>query len=144
MTLSHLDWYQSKIYTSYVLAQAKLHDELESDPKRLREDEINYVKQLVQKRSNEGQMNTIEMQKAVEAYTERAYNTIEFVIREILGEDNYTLEFDKVFLERGFEGNSIRKILYLMDKVRTLFDMREIAIHFLFKIAQREVRLSII
>lgn len=50
------------------------------------------------------------MQKAIEAYTERTYNTIEYICREILGEDNYTLEFDKVFLERGFEGNSIKKI----------------------------------
>jgi hypothetical protein len=68
------------------------------------------------------------MQKALAAYSERAYNTIEYLCKEIIGEEAYMLEFDKVFLERGYEGDILKKVTYLMEKVRSMFDIKEKAI----------------
>ena len=52
------------------------------------------------------------------AYIERSYNTIEFLMKEYLTEELYTLEYDKIFLEKDFDGKLVDKLYYLLDKVR--------------------------
>lgn len=59
-------------------------------------------------------------------------------MKELLTEDFYTLEFDQIFIERNFDGSSYKKLYYLLDKVRSLFTLRDQAISFLSKISERE------
>jgi hypothetical protein len=59
-------------------------------------------------------------------------------LKELLTEDFYTLEFDQIFIERNFDGSSYKKLYYLLDKVRSLFTLRDQAISFLSKISERE------
>jgi hypothetical protein len=63
---------------------------------------------------------------------------VEYLLKELLTEDFYTLEFDQIFIERNFDGSSYKKLYYLLDKVRSLFTLRDQAISFLSKISDRE------
>ena len=63
-------------------------------------------------------------------------------MKELLTEDFYTLEFDQIFIERNFDGSSYKKLYYLLDKVRSLFTLRDQAISFLSKISERELVLK--
>lgn len=63
---------------------------------------------------------------------------MEYLLKELLTEDFYTLEFDQIFIERNFDGSSYKKLYYLLDKVRSLFTLRDQAISFLSKISERE------
>jgi hypothetical protein len=63
---------------------------------------------------------------------------VEYLLKELLTEDFYTLEFDQIFIERNFDGSSYKKLYYLLDKVRSLFTLRDQAISFLSKISERE------
>lgn len=59
-------------------------------------------------------------------------------MKELLTEDFYTLEFDQIFIERNFDGSSYKKLHYLLDKVRSLFTLRDQAISYLSKVSERE------
>ena len=74
------------------------------------------------------------------SYIDRCYLTIEFLLKEYLGEEIYTLEYDKIFLEKDFEGRLVDKLYYLLDKVRSLTFLRDTLLSFLQKIDLREVR----
>ena len=80
-----------------------------------------------------------DLTRVCNAYIERCYNTIEFLMKEYLSEELYTLEYDKIFLEKDFEGNLVDKLYYLLDKVRSLIFLRDTIISFLGKIDSREV-----
>jgi hypothetical protein len=60
-------------------------------------------------------------------------------LKEYLGEELYTMEYDKIFLEKDFEGRLVDKLYYLLDKVRSLTFMRDTIFAFLQKIDAREV-----
>lgn len=50
---------------------------------------------------------------------------MEYLLKELLTDDFYSLEFDQIFIERNFEGSSYKKLHYLLDKVRSLSTLRD-------------------
>ena len=93
----------------------------------LKEDEIDYIKLLISRKLKDPKMNqgSPEIVKICDVQIPRAYNTVEYLLKELLTEDFFTLEFDQIFIERNFEGSSYKKLHYLLDKVRTLFTLRD-------------------
>ena len=79
------------------------------------------------------------MLKICSTYTERSYNTILLLLKEFLTEDFYTLEYDKIFLEKDFDGNHVNKLNYLLEKIRSLYYLRGQVLSFLPKVYNREV-----
>ena len=67
----------------------------------LKEDEIDYVKLMVTKKLKDPK-NTPEVVKICEQNIPRAFNTIEYLLKEILSEQYFTWEFDPMFHERNF------------------------------------------
>jgi hypothetical protein len=106
----------------------------------LKEDEIDYIKLLISRKLKDPKMNQMspEIIKICDVQIPRAYNTVEYLLKELLTEDFYSLEFDQIFIERNFEGSSYKKLHYLLDKVRSLSALRDYAISFLSKISDRE------
>jgi hypothetical protein len=106
----------------------------------LKEDEIDYIKLLISRKLKDPKMSQIspEIVKICDVQIPRAYNTVEYLLKELLTEDFYSLEFDQIFIERNFEGSSYKKLHYLLDKVRSLFNLRDQAISYLSKISERE------
>lgn len=82
---------------------------------------------------------TADMQRVCNSYIDRCYVSIEYLLQEYLGEELYTNEYDKIFLEKGFEGRLVDKLFYLLDKVRNLAFLKDTIINFLQKIDSREV-----
>jgi hypothetical protein len=135
------------MYTEYVVNQVSSKDELESDQLRIRSDEINFVKQQLRQRTRDVKDQTnlsADLTRVCTAYIERCYNTIEFLMKEYLSEELYTLEYDKIFLEKDFEGKLVDKLYYLLDKVRSLIFLRDTIIPFLGKIDSREVSFNLL
>ena len=62
----------------------------------LKEDEIDYIKLLISRKLKDPKMNqsSPEIVKISEVQIPRAYNTVEYLLKELLTEDFYTLEFD--------------------------------------------------
>lgn len=86
------------------------------------------------------QMNlSPDMLRVCSVYMDRCNNTIEFMIKEYLSEEFYKMEFDRIINEKDFDGRLLDKLYYLLDKVRSLFFLRDILIQFLQKIDNREV-----
>ena len=54
--------------------------------------------------------------------------------KELLSDTYYMIEFDKLFLERDFEGNLVKRLLYLLDRLKSFFSFREEAMAFLSKV----------
>ena len=106
----------------------------------LKEDEIDYIKLLISRKLKDPKMNQTspEIIKICDVQIPRAYNTVEYLLKELLTDDFYSLEFDQIFIERNFEGSSYKKLHYLLDKVRSLSALRDQAISFLSKISDRE------
>ncbi len=62
----------------------------------LKEDEIDYIKLLISRKLKDPKINQTspEIVKIFEVQIPRAYNTVEYLLKELLTEDFYTLEFD--------------------------------------------------
>jgi hypothetical protein len=108
----------------------------ESSEELLREDEIEYVKLMIFKKLKESGNSAFapEVKRYCEPVIQKAYNSLEVLTRELLTEEHYMHEFDKIFLEREFEGNLIRKLQYLLERLVSLFSFREEALSFLYKV----------
>jgi hypothetical protein len=83
------------------------------------------IKKLKEPGINEGSQV---VQKLCAPFIQKAYNSIELLCRELLTEDLYTYEYDKIFLEKNFQGNQVKKMHYLFDRMRGLINLREEAI----------------
>ena len=62
----------------------------------LKEDEIDYIKLLLTRKLKDPKMNqsSPEIIKICEVQIPRAYNTVEYLLKELLTEDFFALEFD--------------------------------------------------
>lgn len=132
------------MYTDYIVNQVSWKEEFESNQQRIRSDEINFVKQMIKSRikDTKDQSNlSPDIARVCTSYIDRCYLTIEFLLKEYLGEELYTKEYDKIFLEKDFDGRLVDKLYYLLDKVRSLTFLRETVLIFLKKIDSREVSL---
>lgn len=139
-----LDWKETTVYKDYIIKRLNNKLPFESATNEfLREDEIDYVRLMVFKRLKEAgnQPFSQEVKKLCEPLIRKCYNSLELLIKELLTEDYFMLEFDKIFLERDFDGNPVKKLQYLLDRLVTFFSFREEALAFLYKVQDREVSL---
>lgn len=62
----------------------------------LKEDEIDYIKLLISRKLKDPKMSQTspEIVKICEVQIPRAYNSVEYLLKELLTEDFFTLEFD--------------------------------------------------
>lgn len=62
----------------------------------LKEDEIDYIKLLITRKMKDPRVNqgSPEIVKMCELQIPRAFNTLEYLLKELLTEEYFTLEFD--------------------------------------------------
>ncbi len=81
-----------------------------------------------------------EINRLCTPFITKAYNTLEFMLKELLQEENFMLEFDKIYMNVNFNGLLSAKLNYLMDRMKSMFRLREDILEYLFRVHEREVR----
>lgn len=61
------------------------------------------------------------------------------MLREILQDRYYSIEFDRIILDKTFNGNMIQQIEYLLDRIKSLYKLRDDITEFLLRVNEREV-----
>ena len=82
--LECLDWKHSKIYNEYIIQRKNNKLMFENDNKVFREDEIEYVKTMVLGRLTDGGHGNEEINRLCFPFINKAYNTLEILLKEIL------------------------------------------------------------
>ena len=82
------------------------------------------------------------MNKLCLPFITKGYNTLEIMLIEILQAEFYHKEFDRIYMDMTFNGCLFEKLNYLLDRIKQLFVLRDLALEFLVKINQREVTQS--
>lgn len=92
-------------------------------------------------KANDGHQYDEEMNRLCTPFITKAYNTLEILLRELLQND-FNLEFDKIYVDKSFGGSLHDKLQYLLERMRNLFRVREDILEFLFKVYEREIILD--
>lgn len=96
-----------------------------------REEELDYVKSMIKNRVHGIGPFSDEVKIICKPLLTKAFNTLEVMFKELLQDEFYHLEYDKVIIEKTFGGNNILQIGYLIDRIRTFYKNREEILNFL-------------
>mmetsp|Transcript_19270 Transcript_19270/g.18406 ORF Transcript_19270/g.18406 Transcript_19270/m.18406 type:complete len:201 (+) Transcript_19270:2011-2613(+) len=141
MIVEDLDWKKSKIYTDYCLQRHSTKQVFEKDVKLFKEDELDYIQRTI-KDYQPGKKSESEVNIFLSPLVTKAHNTLRVLYREILQEEYYPHEYDRIVIEMTFNGDKFLQLSFLIQKMRLLFRAREEMTDYLIKIAEREACLT--
>jgi hypothetical protein len=95
--IEYIDWKESKVYAEYVVKKVNCRQIMDGKEyaHMLKEDEIDYVRLMITKKIKDPKLNqnSPEVVKICEQFIPKALNTIQYLLRELLSDDFYMLEF---------------------------------------------------
>ena len=149
-TIEFLDW-KNSFYYKHLLVRHESDEETFEKDHLLKSDEHEYLlKVLKSYKSRKPQSKESEMQATILAMQKKAEATVVFILKELLGEENYMLEYtgmqkNQVMQAQHPRDPRLNKVLTLenyLTRIKELKTARKDVVNFLEIVHQRELTLK--
>jgi hypothetical protein len=93
---NYTDWKRSKLYTDYVVERNNPHLVFDHTMNLFRLDEIDYILNMISKKKLNDEIN-----KLYEPNIRKGLFTCEFLLKELIGDTQFSDEYDPLAIENG-------------------------------------------
>lgn len=142
IVLEDLDWKETSLYTQCAVKRVNINFHMEDlKGAYLREEDLPGVFMKVRRRRNETKTLKFDIEKFCMPYLQQSLVTLEVLTKELLTEQHFMHVLDPLI---SADTDPLQRLFSILEKIRSLFELRRQAVSFLTKIFEREVSTPIV